>query len=239
MCKLLFFTSSIIIACATFVSTLHAQNIPTGNPTLNGVPGPIGPRGPSGVTGPTGSTGPTGPSGVTGATGGAGPTGPSGLTGPSGATGPSASSNFVYIYNTNTTTVNIGNSFLVNSPPSVTVSGSHPGINVDTSTSPATISLTNTGYYLITYTVTGGASGTNYSIINLVFDGSTHPEGAQTLSPFFDPGSTTPVSSVSGTYLYHNTVEDTTVDLQVNNATNSFTPSTVGAPVTIYIQQIQ
>lgn len=234
-----------LILCTMFVSILNAQNIPTGNPTLSGIPGISGPTGPAGTTGPTGATGPTGPAGTSGPTGAIGPTGatgPAGTTGPTGATGPtgqSVSSNFVFIYNTSQTTVSTGGSFLANASQSVHVSGDHPGIVVDTGVNPATISLTNLGYYLITYTITGGASDTNYAIINLVFNSFTNPNGAQTVSPFFNPGSKTPISSVSGTYLYHNTVADTTVDIIVNGATNAFTPSTLSAPVTIYIQQIE
>ena len=61
---------------------------PTGEPGLQGYPGPVGPVGATGATGPVGATGATGAAGPSGAIGPTGPAGPIGPTGPAGPIGP-------------------------------------------------------------------------------------------------------------------------------------------------------
>ena len=121
---------------------------PTGATGVTGATGPTGATGATGATGVSGATGVTGATGPTGATGATGATGPTGATGATGADGTPAITEFAHVYNRSTQTVPVGGSVTFDTNGPIVGDITHaPGT--------ATVTIGNTGYYLITYSVTG------------------------------------------------------------------------------------
>ena len=120
--------------------------------------GPVGPTGPTGATGPIGPVGPVGPQGPTGATGATGPQGPVGATGATGATGPqgpAGSSDAIY----------------ASSGASTVTSGATAPLTLNTVTPDSSMSvganaitLSDAGYYLVSYYLTAASTTTDYSL---------------------------------------------------------------------------
>ena len=140
---------------------------PTGPQGLTGPQGPAGPQGPTGATGAVGPIGPVGPqgpiglTGATGATGATGPQGPIGLTGatgpqgPQGATGPAGSSDAIF----------------ASSVDSTVAAGATAPLTLTTVTPSSTMSvnanavtLSEAGYYLVSYFLTGNSTNVDYSL---------------------------------------------------------------------------
>ena len=108
-----------------------------------------------GPTGPTGSIGPTGPQGLpgqTGAQGVAGPAGPAGPTGPKGDDGETLST-FGRKYNNTVNTITLE----TNIAQQVPLGNAGPVENVTTNTQ-NTLTITESGNYLVEYFFTGSAS---------------------------------------------------------------------------------
>ena len=118
--------------------------------------GPAGPQGPQGLTGATGPIGPQGPQGLTGATGATGATGPQGPIGPVGPQGPAGTAQSIY----------------ASSGISTVASGATAPLVLTTATPTSTmtvganaITLTETGYYLVTYNLTASSPDLTYSLL--------------------------------------------------------------------------
>jgi hypothetical protein len=124
---------------------------PTGPQGLTGATGPTGPQGLTGTTGPTGAqglTGATGPTGAQGLTGATGPTGPQGLNGATGPTGPSGSTTglntFMFGTTNASTTITASSPIIFSTTPALT--------NIVYNPANGTITLSNSGTYLINWT---------------------------------------------------------------------------------------
>ena len=130
----------------------------TGATGATGATGPQGPQGPIGLTGATGPQGPQGPiglTGATGATGATGPQGPQGEVGPQGPQGPAGTSDAIF----------------ANSGASTVASGATAPLALNTVTPNSSMSvganavtLSEDGYYLITYYLTGNSTNANYAL---------------------------------------------------------------------------
>ena len=188
---------------------------PIGPTGLTGATGPIGPQGPIGLTGPQGPQGVTGPVGATGATGPQGPIGPAGPQGPTGATGatgatgpqgPSGTSDILYA-GVNTTTVATNSIIpveLINATDGTTMSVAANEINV-----------TETGDYLITFSVNGSVP-TDTLIASLYLNGAPITNETITLSSAGDvvSGSKTvliPVTAGDTISIYNNSTETASI----------------------------
>ena len=124
----------------------------TGATGATGPQGPIGPIGPIGPQGPQGEQGPIGLTGATGATGATGPQGPAGPIGPQGEPG---SADALY----------------ASSGASTVAAGATIPLTLNTATPESTITvganavtLTEAGYYLVTYYLTGESNVLSYSL---------------------------------------------------------------------------
>lgn len=176
--------------------------------SANGATGPVGPRG---ATGPTGPTGPTGVTGPTGATGPTGPTGPTGATGPTGPTGENATllNKNATIYNSETQNITTA------TPLALSTVLTNNGLAVDNTT----ITVSETGTYLISFTVndaTAAAGADNVGIaVNNVVNTATH----RTISPNYATG---------GSYVLNLNANDK-VSL-VPTVTNATSISSTGGP---------
>ena len=137
--------------CCLFGCNNNCRNINCGNrPVI--IRGPQGPAGPQGARGPIGPMGPqgfTGATGATGATGPQGPQGPQGETGATGATGPQgpAGTNDVLYANSAANTV------ATNTIIPLTQNAATTGTTMSVANNAVTV--TDEGYYLITYFVNG------------------------------------------------------------------------------------
>ena len=176
--------------------------------SANGATGPVGPRG---ATGPTGPTGPTGVTGPTGATGPTGPTGPTGATGPTGPTGENAT-----LLNENATIYNAETQNITTATPlALSTVLTNNGLAVDNTT----ITVSETGTYLISFTVndaTAAAGADNVGIaVNNVVNTATH----RTISPNYSTG---------GSYVLNLNANDK-VSL-VPTVTNATSISSTGGP---------
>lgn len=133
---------------------------PTGPQGPQGVQGETGPQGPIGPTGATGATGATGPQGPIGLTGPQGPIGPTGATGATGATGPQGPqgipglSNALYAVTTNGT---------LESGAIAPVVTSVQTPNNTTTVTDGTITVAS-GYYLITFFLTGNSTDVDLTL---------------------------------------------------------------------------
>lgn len=170
--------------------------------SANGATGPVGPRGATGPTGPTGATGPTG---VTG------PTGPTGATGPTGPTGENAT-----LLNENATIYNAETQNITTATPlALSTVLTNNGLAVDNTT----ITVSETGTYLISFTVndaTAAAGADNVGIaVNNVVNTATH----RTISPNYSTG---------GSYVLNLNANDK-VSL-VPTVTNATSISSTGGP---------
>ena len=117
--------------------------------------GPVGPTGPTGATGATGATGPQGPTGATGATGATGPQGPIGATGATGPQGPAGSSDALYA-NSGVTTIEAG----ATAP--LTLDSATPDTSMSVGANAVTLS--EAGYYLVSYYLTGSSTDTSLEL---------------------------------------------------------------------------
>lgn len=173
--------------------------------SANGATGPVGPRGATGPTGPTGATGITGPTG---------PTGPTGATGPTGPTGPTGEN--ATLLNENATIYNAETQNITTATP-LTLSTvlTNNGLAVDNTT----ITVSETGTYLISFTVndaTAAAGADNVGIaVNNVVNTATH----RTISPNYATG---------GSYILNLNANDK-VSL-VPTVTNATSISSTGGP---------
>lgn len=137
----------------------HGPPGPPGDPGPTGAPGPkgpMGPQGPQGPTGPSGTFGPPGPTGSTGPQGPAGPTGPigpSGLIGPTGPTGPGGVGSFTY---GSYKTILLDGFFTINSGQNFPFDfhTTAQGGNISDTPTTGTVTIGETGSYLILYGVT-------------------------------------------------------------------------------------
>ena len=134
---------------------------PTGPTGATGATGATGPQGPQGPIGLTGATGPQGPIGLTGATGPQGPQGPIGLTGATGPQGPQGEQG----------PAGTSDALFANSGASTLEGGETAPLNLNTATPDTTMSVsanavtvTESGYYLVSYYLSGSSTNTNYSL---------------------------------------------------------------------------
>ena len=131
---------------------------PTGPQGLTGPQGPAGPQGPTGATGavgPIGPVGPQGPIGLTGATGATGATGPQGPQGATGPQGPAGSSDAIFARSVDSTVAAGATAplTLTTITPSSTMS-----VNANA------VTLSEAGYYLVSYFLTGNSTNVDYSL---------------------------------------------------------------------------
>lgn len=173
--------------------------------SANGATGPVGPRGATGPTGPTGPTGVTGPTG---------PTGPTGATGPTGPTGPTGEN--ATLLNENATIYNAETQNITTATPlALSTVLTNNGLAVDNTT----ITVSETGTYLISFTVndaTAAAGADNVGIaVNNVVNTATH----RTISPNYSTG---------GSYVLNLNANDK-VSL-VPTVTNATSISSTGGP---------
>ncbi len=122
---------------------------------LTGATGPQGPIGPIGPQGPQGEQGPIGLTGATGATGPQGPIGLTGATGPQGPQGPAGSSDAIYA-SSGVSTVEAGGS----APLTLTAVTPDSSMSVGANA----VTLSEAGYYLVSYYLTGTSSSVDYSL---------------------------------------------------------------------------
>ena len=135
---------------------------PVGPTGPQGIPGPVGPIGPQGLTGATGATGATGPQGPIGLTGATGPQGPIGLTGATGPQGPQGEQG----------PAGTAQSIYASSGISTVASGATAPLVLTTATPESTmtvgsnaVTLTEDGYYLVTYNLTASSQDLTYSLL--------------------------------------------------------------------------
>ena len=128
---------------------------PTGPTGPTGATGATGPQGPIGPQGPQGEQGPIGLTGATGATGATGPQGPIGPQGPQGEQGPAGSSDALYA-SSGASTIETG----ATAP--LTLNTATPDTTMSVSAN--TVTITEAGYYLITYYITGESNELSYSL---------------------------------------------------------------------------
>ncbi len=131
---------------------------PTGPQGLTGPQGPVGATGaigPQGPAGATGATGPQGPVGATGATGPQGPVGATGATGPQGPVGPQGTSQALFAEGS-ATTVTAGTVAPITLSEDTPLSSMTVGGNA--------VTLTEAGYYLVSYFVSGTATDVAFSL---------------------------------------------------------------------------
>ena len=122
---------------------------PQGPQGLRGETGATGPQGPQGETGATGATGPQGPQGLRGETGATGPQGPQGETGATGATGPQGPAGTNDVLYANSAANTVATSTII----PLTQNAATAGTTMSVANNAVTV--TNEGYYLITYFVNG------------------------------------------------------------------------------------
>lgn len=115
---------------------------PPGPQGPTGLQGLAGPQGPAGLQGPAGSQGPAGPQGPAGR---AGPMGPQGPAGPPGPQGPGIQS-YGYVYNLTPSKL-----IIMNAGADIPFSNNGPLNRVTHTEGTATITIPQTGTYLINY----------------------------------------------------------------------------------------
>ena len=141
----------------------------------------LGPTGPTGPTGPgSGATGPTGPTGPTGLTG---PTGPTGLTGPTGPTGPTGTSGTgLDSYGGRYSTIDQTFTTTTGTPTQIELANVMPALDIDTTTNPNALTITDAGDYELTYNALAEVDNAGNLTLAIRNNGTNIPGTVQTLT---------------------------------------------------------
>ncbi|SDY37692.1 hypothetical protein [Thermoactinomyces sp. DSM 45892] len=200
----------------------------TGTAGANGPTGATGATGTAGANGPTGATGATGTAGVNGPTGATGATGTAGVTGPTGNPGPPSFAQF-FVQGGGTITLSPGATF--------------PFVSSGASNTPdytllpeGSFRVSQTGTYLIQYTILFNASSTQ-GMVSIRVNGSTvTPNGKSVVS-----GSDTVRGIATGMALFDLVVGDVVAIINAGNGatlTSSGSVDGVGILRIVVVQKL-